>query len=46
MIIRVENFKEHISQLSLLSEASFHGSDTLHAGCLKAFKHEDIANLL
>ena len=46
MIIRVENFKEHCNQISLSSEASFHGSDTLHKGCLKCFKHENIADLL
>ena len=46
MMIWVGNFKEYRNQISLSSEASFHGSDTLHTGCLKAFKYEDIANLL
>ena len=46
MIIRVKCFKEHRNQVSLSSEANFHGSDKLHTGCLKAFKHEDITNLL
>ena len=38
MIIRLENFKEHRNQVSLLSEASLYVSDKLHTGCLKAFK--------
>ena len=46
MIIRVENFKERKNQISLSSKASFHRSETLYTGCFKAFKHEDIANLL
>ena len=44
--MRVENFKEHWNQISLSSERSFHGFDTLYTGCLKCFKLENIANLL
>ena len=46
IIMRVENFKEHWNQISLSSERSFHGFDTLYTGCLKCFKLENIANLL
>ena len=46
MIIGVEKFKEHWNRISLSSEASFHGSDTLHTGCLTGLKYENIANLL